>query len=157
MCNTLFFKCFHKYIELRPGQEVGYMELAQAQVAMGQPDEAIATLNAALNRGIQTAGVYVKLGLAYGQGKGDMQRAISYFNQALEINANSAEAYENLGVAYGMTNQPRLAIQHLETALQLNPGNPQTHRNLAFAYRQLGNEAKAQEHEAQAKAIEQNH
>lgn len=145
--------CFSAYKRFLPGNIDGYLELGQAYLENRQPDQSIAILNEALNKFPQSDILNLRLGLAYGRGKGNVQQAIPYFNRAIEINPRNVEALENLGVAYGLINQPHQSVIYFERALALSPGNAGIHQNLGNAYKQLGNMAKANEHFNQATTI----
>ena len=85
-------KCFQNQIDANPDDAAGYLMKATLQLQSGQPDQAIETLNRALDcsAGIKEE-VHFSLGTAF-RSTGDLVQARDQFQQALEISPDYAAA-----------------------------------------------------------------
>jgi len=83
---------------LRPDSASGHLDLGRAWLALGQPEEAAASLHRAFELAPDTAETCFYLGCAL-QAQQRMEEALLYFRQAVQLQPDSAEARNNLGTA----------------------------------------------------------
>jgi len=125
-----------------------YLDLGQAETALGYFQRARQAGQAEGKRGLEAAGL-THLGLA-SAALGDVRRAIGYYEQALAIvreigdRRDEGTALGNLGIAYGQLGDARRAIGFFEEALAISReigdrrGEGTDLGNLGNAYLQLG-------------------
>lgn len=117
--------------------------LAKAQAAAGMNDQAIKTLEQALERFPQKAAFELGLGLLLlreeqSQGSTQQVRAENLLRAAAKHDPTLAEAQYQLGELALRRGQTTLAISHLEKAAKISSESAATHFALARAYRRAG-------------------
>ncbi|HET9495091.1 MAG TPA: tetratricopeptide repeat protein [Chloroflexia bacterium] len=122
-----------KAINMRPDDPQSYTIKAEAQIALGNPGEAIATLERALAAAPNDSRVLSVLSRAY-LAAGDIAAAAAYGTQASSHGHRGALA---LGEAHLSGGRPREALDAFGRAAELSTGNDQavalTGRGRAFA------------------------
>jgi hypothetical protein len=134
----------------------GLINLGSIKLRQGSYDEAITTLNAALDNlpksGLSTelgknhfALVYKLLGDCYA-GKNDPATAQTYYEKAIATYPKQGEAYNELGRLYLRQGEPEKAIEAYKKSIEYSPYNWVPHANLASAYQSRGDLRRAQNH-----------
>lgn len=88
------------------------------------------------------------------QALGETEAARQSWTALTEDSEFAAVAHHRLGSLANEGEAWQVAVDHLESALELSPQASSVHHGLALAYRQLGDGAAADEHQADAGAIE---
>ena len=109
--------------------------LARIAADQGDPTQAIGHYERAIALGLETAGVYHNLGIAYMQNR-DGQNALRQFHRALEIDANLPETLTLLGTLYTANGKFDAAETHYKRAIALAPKEAIAHHGLAYLYGQ---------------------
>ena len=122
---------------LSPEDAAAHRGLGRAWLALGQPEEATASLHHALKLASEDAETYFYLGCAL-QSLNRIEEATLYFQQAVKLQPDSAEARNNLGTALAILGRRDEALPHLRKALALRPNYPDARRNLDAALRMAG-------------------
>jgi len=120
-------------VALDPANESGYVLLGWTQHLAGQRDEAIATLNQALERDGEDIQALNALGIAY-LVNGNLAAAIATHTQAKSLNPENEIAYYNLSLAYQRLPDVAAAIENANRATELEPYNPHPWVALALAH-----------------------
>ena len=118
------------------------MHLANSYYDLNRFQEAIDSLNEALNHGMETSMIHASLGDCYYRQEKYID-AKNEYNKAIAINEYLTEAWSGLGYIYSDTGDSRKAIKFFEKAYQLEPFNDDHLYNLAAEYRKLGENEKA--------------
>lgn len=113
-------------------QAAYYSNLAAAQLALGNADDAVSSAQSAVGIAPDYPGGWYNLSLAL-QAQGQLQPAIDALRQALQQSPQFAEAHNNLGNLLMAQGQFAESIEHLRSAVQLRPGSAEFHYNLANA------------------------
>ncbi|HLQ46444.1 MAG TPA: tetratricopeptide repeat protein, partial [Planctomycetaceae bacterium] len=113
---------------------------AEALLALGQNDEAIAGFTAYLEKAGPVGDVYRARGLAFAQQK-KYREAINDYTMSLQYEP-SPNMLTRRGWAY-LLEANKLAKEDFEEAVRLNPQNPDSYQGLAFAMVMLGDHAGA--------------
>jgi len=117
-------------------------KLALAQLRLGQPDRAKATLEHVVAEQPDDFRAWHNLAaIAYSQQ--DLGRAEALEKKALAINKDYAEAWNTLGAIYIVRKQTPAAVDALLTATRLSPNNGQAFRNLSLALAAAGDSDRA--------------
>ncbi len=118
-----------KAVEVSPAVPEGRLELARALRLMGEPDSALAELDAALSHagGFSASGKYLEFEL---------------------------EVYLEKGRAFDARNSPADAIRSYLRVLELDPGHGEAHHRLARLFATAGDPERSREHAARAKEAE---
>ncbi|MEM9002249.1 MAG: tetratricopeptide repeat protein [Cyanobacteria bacterium P01_F01_bin.86] len=120
-------------VALAPRTVSGYVILGWTQHLAGQRDEAIATLQKALNRDDEHVPALNALGIAY-LVNGDLEQAIATHTQAKTLQVDNEIAYYNLSLAYQRLPDIPAAVEHATRATELEPYNPHPWVALALAH-----------------------
>src|SRR5262245_25907394 len=114
------------------------------------PDDAIRTLETAVNLAGTDARMHRSLGAAYRVGLrlGD---SIYEYQQAINLDPADKRAYYELGNLYRAHGVYADAIKFYTKQLEIDPGHSASHKGMALAYLAQGNEAKAKEVLSQAR------
>lgn len=83
----------------------------------------------------------------------DARQALGHLKQVTALR-RSSEDWALLGMAHRLQKEPSAAATALEHALSIRPDLPAIHLQLAEVYRQLGNDARAREHEEKARFLQ---
>ncbi len=113
-------------IDRRPDMADPYRQLAFMLWQSGRPGPAIATLGAALARGVTHRDLQVKLG-TYLAEAGDSKRAIALLET---LPSDDTEALNALGIAYASAGRPADAARVFRRAIDLDPTNGLAHQNI---------------------------
>ena len=101
-------------------------------------DEAINSLNEAINFKPNNSWAYIVLGVVYNNME-QYEKAIENYNKALQISPNYTEAYICRGLAYGELKNYQKAIDDYTQAIKLNPNDANAYNNRAWTYYLLKN------------------
>jgi len=108
-----------------------FLDQAAGQMKKQQYDQAIATLNQAIEQGPESATVYNLLGMAYRfkynqvRNQELKQQEIAAFKKAIEIDPDYWVALINLGTTYYYQGEKAKAAPLLQKALELHPKHPE--------------------------------
>jgi tetratricopeptide (TPR) repeat protein len=103
---------FEKATELLPREERLYFELARSYTAAGATDRAQQTVELALSRGVESAGLLRCLGLLRVK-REDFEGAISAYGRALEIEPDDPESRKMLAGLYRKLGDDAAAVEYL--------------------------------------------
>jgi arylsulfatase A-like enzyme/Tfp pilus assembly protein PilF len=120
---------YRQVIAERPTMEVAYAQLAMLQWEMGQPGDAIDTLQSAVKMGAASVAIQTKLGI-YMAESGNVKDAIPLLQQATSRGEPDLDALNALGIALGRSGRSAQAGEVFRRILQLNPGNTIALENL---------------------------
>jgi arylsulfatase A-like enzyme/tetratricopeptide (TPR) repeat protein len=127
-------KEFQGVIEKRPDTEDAYRYLAFIYWSSGRPQQAIATLELALKRGITQAEVRIALG-EYLSETNQGTRAV----QLLEgVAGDDPDALTALGIAYSKAGRPKEAMKTFERLVTIDPTSGLGYENIATLQLQAG-------------------
>ena len=116
----------------RPGFTVAYLNLASVLIAGGQPQEAVAVLQQATARGVDSTEIQGRLGAAY-LAAGDLKRAQAALEPVSDPSlAGGLEALNSLGVVLTQNGQPDRARRAFVSVLERSPHAPTTWNNLGL-------------------------
>ena len=103
---------FERALELMPGAERLYFELAKSYTAAGAYDRAEETLQRALDRGVETAGLSRCLGVVRLKRK-DLEGAIQAYERAHDLDPEDAEAPRMLAGLHHKLGDAETAAKYL--------------------------------------------
>ncbi len=129
--NTLLLASYTVTVEPRSPTAhsiLGYAQLVHA----GEPEQALASFDRAVELDEDRATAYVGKGMAHTQ-LGQPARALAAYRKAIEHDPNNAQAYNNAGGVLASLGRYREAIQFFDAAIKLNPGYAHAKRNRARA------------------------
>jgi Tfp pilus assembly protein PilF len=115
------------------GESERYLRLGYVQLERGQTQEALASVNMAIQRDSKNADAQNFAGLIY-MSQSDYQKAAEHLREAVRLNPFFTDAHNNLGAVYTELKQYDKSLAELQTALkdktyntpekiQLNLGN----------------------------------
>jgi len=104
---------------------------AKALIEQGETDQALSTLQSALQSGSKSESVYELLGDLLLK-KGDLTQAQQHFQEALKLNAQNPKAFVGLGIIDLKQQNVNGAIQKFTLAMKADPTSPEP-------YFQMGN------------------
>jgi len=116
-----------KVIGMRPDTADAYMSLSYAYWQLGQPNNAIATLEGGIKAGAPDRDIRIRLGIYLAESHTDYQRAITVLEGLPE---SDVEALSGLGIAYIDAKRFADARRTLQKALVLDPTNGLALQNL---------------------------
>ncbi|MDW8309974.1 MAG: tetratricopeptide repeat protein [Verrucomicrobiales bacterium] len=131
-----------KTILFRPEFEAAYYDLASAQLALGRPEEALATLETAARKFPQNFALEFRLGLAARQLKRNTD-ALRHFRAAeliaLTTNTNliNPAFYIQYGAALAANGDHPQARDYFQKALRLQPDSPEVWTDVAATWLEL--------------------
>jgi predicted O-linked N-acetylglucosamine transferase (SPINDLY family) len=135
--GSLAAAAYTQALALRPDHTDAMSNLGTLLQEMGRLEEAVALLQAAVDRQPSRASYAVNLGIALcRQRKFDAAEAV--LCGVLEWNVDHAEAAFNLGIARHGLGKLRQAAEHYRHALELRPGYADALNNLGNVYKELG-------------------
>ena len=123
-----------KGMELDPSNEGGVQAFSQAQVALGNPDQAITAWEFWLKNHPNDSKATLVLGTLE-EGKGDIAQAMDFYKQTMQIVPGQPVAANNL--AYLMVESGQnsdVALTMAQTARRAIPDSPSTADTLAWVY-----------------------
>ena len=103
---------FERAIDLIPGEERLYFELAKSYMAAGAPERAREALERALGRGVESAGLLRCLGLVTVKLQ-DFEGAVSVFERALELEPEHDETRRTLAGLHHKLGNDAAAVEYL--------------------------------------------
>ncbi len=122
----------------KDGKQAGYyINLGNAQSALGKLDDAVASFRRAATVQPDLAEAHCSLGNAL-KNQGKLHEAVTCYCLALELKPELAVAHSNLGATLRALGQLDDAIGCYERAVELLPELPEAHRNLGNALMDLG-------------------
>lgn len=134
--NTLLLASYTVSVE--PRSATAYAMLGYAQLLdAGEPQQALASFEHAIELNDTNASAYVGMGMAYAQ-LGQPGRALAAYRDAVEHDPRNAKAYNNAGVVLASTGHYREAIQSFDAALKIRPDYADAQRNRARAQAAIG-------------------
>tara|TARA_B100001971_G_scaffold214445_1_gene251988 strand:- start:11338 stop:11724 length:387 start_codon:yes stop_codon:yes gene_type:complete len=86
----------------------------------GQPEDAIAQYDKAIEADSESAPSYLNRGNAYDL-LGQVERAIKDYDEAIRIDPEFALAYMSRGIAFNKLRQPMLSLKDLDETINLQP------------------------------------
>jgi tetratricopeptide (TPR) repeat protein len=101
---------------------------------------AIHYYNLAIEKGLESAGIYGSLGFAYHR-IDKQEDAIPLLNKAIEIKKDDPRLYSILGYTHFSLKQYDKAVESFDKQIALNPKDSQAKYNLGISYHELGNAA----------------
>jgi protein O-mannosyl-transferase len=119
-----------------------YNNLTIVHMKLGETEEAIKTVQQAIEYDPKHMEAYNNLGLLYGE-RGDYQAAILQFRKALEIVPASAMLHTNLARAFMDMGDPTSAITHYQAALAYQADDLLLRYQLSNCYAAAGDKQKA--------------
>ncbi len=127
-----------KALAINKSYEPAMQVYAQAQVAQGNTDGAIATWQQWFSAHPEDARAAMLLGTLE-ETKGDLNKAIDFDKKALQLDPSQAVAANNLAYLMVETNgNSDVALSYAETARRLLPNSPDTADTLAWVYYHKG-------------------
>ena len=127
-----------KALSLNKSYQPAMQVYAQAQVAQGNTDGAIATWQQWFTAHPDDARAAMLLGTLE-ETKGDLNKAIDYDKKALQLDPSQAVAANNLAYLMVETNgNSDVALSYAQTARRLLPNSPDTADTLAWVYYHKG-------------------
>ena len=111
-------KMFQLYIAACPDSPLGYNNLGSVQCDLGQPDIAIGTLTAALNRMPQHSILWNALATVLAE-EGRADESLVFYEEAVRLDPGFARAHHNLGYAFQHLGELEKALAHYDRALEL--------------------------------------
>ncbi len=150
--------------------EMAYYFVGYARVALGQSEQAVAPLQAALKISPTDADALYQLGLAY-QHAGKCSQALPVWEKAVRLVPDFTEAYQGLAACYQALGQPdralyaqgmvafsekhyRTAQSQLEQVVARLPEDASAWLGLGLVYEKLGDLEAAQQALAQARQLD---
>lgn len=112
---------------------------AEALLAQGKLDDAIAACQEALKRDPRSASACKTLGNIW-RAKGDLPQARSWYQKATTLNPTYAEAYANLGNIATQQQDWQPAIAYFQKAIALKPDFAGAYQHLSKVWQKLGRE-----------------
>lgn len=126
-CSQLINKAKH---ETKRNRIEAYLSRANAYLAQGESDRAIADYGNVLRLDTRSAAAYAGRAQAY-RSEGDLDRALADFNQAARLDPKSAQLLMDRGDAYAAKGDFDRAVADYSAAIERAP-------NLASAYDERG-------------------
>jgi Flp pilus assembly protein TadD len=134
--------CFHKSLQINPGNSDVLYNLGNAFAKLGNWDEAINNYHRALQITPNQPDVLDNLGFALAAKK-QFADAVVCFEAALKLNPDYADAHNNLATVLFIQKRFDEAVRHFREALRITPGNPQIYVNLGDALVEQGQTTEA--------------
>ena len=132
-------------IEIHPRYKNAYLIRGNAQLYLGQYEEAVASYQVALQLDPNYADALRNIGIAYrdggkyfGQQQGNIQKAFEFLNQAERYLPDDYETMRLLGVAHGVSGNHSEAIRYFTKATDIEPEHAPAWYNLGSAYFNIG-------------------
>ncbi|HEX5258734.1 MAG TPA: tetratricopeptide repeat protein [Sphingomicrobium sp.] len=124
-------------IASRPGNADAHNILGVSLAALGQKEEAVASLKRAIKISGQAASYHANLGEILRQA-GRLDEAAAAIEEAIKLEPNNAQALNNLGIIQYERKQFADAVQSYRRALELRPTMAEALNNLGNALRLTG-------------------
>jgi arylsulfatase A-like enzyme/Flp pilus assembly protein TadD len=143
---------FKSVITRRPDTEDAYRQLALVYWRTGRPNDAIATLEAALRRGVTQSEVRIKLGQYLSQA-GQSAKAIALLES---FAGDDPDALVALGNAYDLAGRSADAIRTFRHLIAVDPSNGLAYENIGTIQLEKNDNASAEASLRQALKIDPN-
>jgi len=127
---------FAHYIELRPQDPVGYIDLGRAQLLLEDYPAALKAGTDAVRTGPEVGAAYQLRGIAL-RNTGKLEEALEDFNKAVALAPEMANYYER-GSTYQDLGRHALAIEDFTEVLKFDDLNAQAYHARSKSYRELG-------------------
>jgi tetratricopeptide (TPR) repeat protein len=121
---------------ITPDSALAYLYLANAQLALGENDAALASAQRANQIDITLVPVYLTLAKAY-IATGQSDQAVSVLQTYTVFNPNDTSAFLSLGTAYNAAGQYQLAVGILNKAIDADRRNAKAYYQRGYAYLNL--------------------
>ncbi len=131
----LALKEVEQVITVQPALTEAYFIKAQCEDYLLGADRAIATLQLALHRNLQSFEIWKMLGTLY-DAKRNYELAVKAYSSALQISPRDQETYHLRGMTYTELKKPDLAIADMSMCIKLAPEKGSHYQWRAFAYEQ---------------------
>jgi spermidine synthase/tetratricopeptide (TPR) repeat protein len=129
------------------------LEIARSLSSLGRNDEAVATLERAVDLHRADARLWLELGLAHSE-SGNVVAARRAFRASLAHDPGLASASVGLGLLEVHAGRSAEGLEELERALERDPSLPDTHAALGFAYFVADDPRRAERHLWQALVLD---
>ena len=137
-------EAFQQALEKKPDDTFTVINIANAYLGLGKPEEAEKFVLSYFQRGMQDSQLFHLMGtMKYAQKKYD--EAIAYFTKCLSVNSESAASHSAMAAIYIVKDDLSRAEEHIRQALELNPKLRNLHYNWAQLYEKKGDMEKAVE------------
>ncbi|MBL6749848.1 MAG: tetratricopeptide repeat protein [Nevskia sp.] len=123
----------------KPDLAIAYFNRAEAYLAEGEYDSAIADYDALLQLSPNDPEYYYSRGEAY-RGKGDKDQAIADYTQAIKLDPRNAWAYCNRGNVYRTKGDYARAMADYNHAVELSPRDAGLYYNRGTAYKNMADD-----------------
>jgi tetratricopeptide (TPR) repeat protein len=136
-----------------------YYENAIQHLQNQEYDEAIESIQAVLDTGLEIPQLYNLLGIAHLQKTNETETAIYYFERAIKLDPTFSDAYANIGSAYAsLGEEPELALENFKKAIKIDPNQAKSMIGAGWIYlTETHNPRKAKEMFERAVRIEPYH
>jgi serine/threonine-protein kinase len=125
-------------VAIRPGSPLAHVELGNALLQQGKPDDAVAEYRAALRLNPNLDWIHNNFGNAL-RGQGKIAEGIAEYREAIRLKPEEAGYHSNLGDALLEQRKPAEAIDAYRVVMRLLPGDAGPHLKLAGALLAQGN------------------
>ena len=124
-------------IAARPGNSDAHNILGVSLAALGNNDDAVASLKRAVKINPQAASYHANLGEILRQA-GETQEALKALQEAVKLDPKNAHALNNLGIIHYELKKYNEAVDFYQQALEIRPEMPEALNNLGNALRTTG-------------------
>ncbi|BAZ93195.1 SAM-dependent methyltransferases [Thiohalobacter thiocyanaticus] len=138
-----------KLVETAPDFADNYLLLARIHANADQPEEAVASLRAAIRTCRPDHRLHHALAGLHQQA-GNLQEAIREYGAALKINPTAYRSHNNLGTLLHTNGQTREGLRHLKEAARQRPDLASIQANLSLLHAAIGNQQEALIHSLRA-------
>jgi tetratricopeptide (TPR) repeat protein len=132
-------------LHLDPDQPAVRVSLAAIYTGLGQPDEAIESLRAALAAQPNNSDAHRALAVVY-RARGRWEDAIAEYKEAIALRPTSLQTYLELSSTYARTGRYQDAEEILKQAIALDPNDSRAYINLGATYSQIPENERALEY-----------
>jgi len=132
----------------------GWYEVGDAQLKAGAFDEAVASLNKAIELDPDFAEPHNSMGLLYMQAN-NAQKAIESFRESIRLDREFTDAYLNLAALYLAMDDNSAAIKVLDDLVRRKPDFDKGHYLLGIAYDKNGDTERARREQQTLKKLNQ--
>jgi protein O-GlcNAc transferase len=142
-----------KSLSLQPGHPHTLLNLGQAQVQLGQLDDAIKNFQAVLVSSPQSSVAHFNLANCYKQRK-QLVAALPHYQQAVALAPGQDKYLYNYANSLQAAGHYKTAIEVFRQSLKINPANAQAHNNLGTVLSEWDKDDEAKTHYLEAIALQ---